>query len=570
MTDFNVFVEQAEYIDSESFQEWSIQHPDEDLIVRKLSRGGAKLIIGPRGCGKTTLMLKTFHKILGNKRSTAFPIYVNFKSSLKLEPLYKQKSNAVFWFNQWLLFKIYQGIFEAIDNLNLSDDVLNKIRNKIKFSKDEISNTTHYLELGNIEVLEHREIRLTYNDVENDVRLILNQLDKSRCILLLDDAAHAFSAEQQKDFFEFFRQMKSRYISPKAAIYPGVTMYPSTFHAGHDAEEIYVWIKPDSKNYLQFMHDLLERRFPKEIFQQLSKDKQLLNMLCFAAFGIPRALLNMIQSFIKVDPVSDAAQMQKFDRRSGLKAISDCYKSTYKIFDSLKDKLPIYKQFIYTGNDLFENMITAVKNFNKSKSIDRQSVTIAIAQPLPAELSRVLGFFQYCGLLLPKAPVSRGVKGVFELYVIHYAALTDKNAIFAKKAININNYSEAFLKRNAHEFTRVSIKTLFGSSDLSDKFPISLPPCHVCRTPRVNEHTKFCTNCGAQLRTASIFETLVSKDIGKLALTQHRVRTIKKYSNIRTIKDILIDHDYKELRSVPQIGPIWSNRIFRYAEEFIA
>jgi predicted AAA+ superfamily ATPase len=67
MDNYNLFVEQAEYIDDKSFNQWNIEHPDEEAIIRKLSQGGAKLIIGPRGCGKTTLMLKTYYKICYTK-----------------------------------------------------------------------------------------------------------------------------------------------------------------------------------------------------------------------------------------------------------------------------------------------------------------------------------------------------------------------------------------------------------------------------------------------------------------------------------------------------------------------
>lgn len=46
------FVEQAEYIDRAKFLELSAQHPDEVSILTNLMGGGAKLLIGPRGCGK--------------------------------------------------------------------------------------------------------------------------------------------------------------------------------------------------------------------------------------------------------------------------------------------------------------------------------------------------------------------------------------------------------------------------------------------------------------------------------------------------------------------------------------
>jgi len=88
--DENIFIEQAEYIDEAAFLKWGIEQPDENTIIRKLSQGGAKLITGPRGCGKTTLMLKTFNKLCADSKATSLPIYVNFKTSLQLEPLYKK------------------------------------------------------------------------------------------------------------------------------------------------------------------------------------------------------------------------------------------------------------------------------------------------------------------------------------------------------------------------------------------------------------------------------------------------------------------------------------------------
>lgn len=120
MIDPDLFIEQAEYISTSSFERWTIKHHDEATILKKLSQGGAKLITGPRGCGKTTLMLKTYYRLCGDEKSTSLPVYVNFKSSLKLEPLYKNNANAAYWFNQWLLFKVIQGLYKAVQDINLN------------------------------------------------------------------------------------------------------------------------------------------------------------------------------------------------------------------------------------------------------------------------------------------------------------------------------------------------------------------------------------------------------------------------------------------------------------------
>lgn len=202
--------------------------------------------------------------------------------------------------------------------------------------------------------------------------------------------------------------------------------------------------------------------------------------------------------------------------------------------------------------------------------MDRQSVSIAVQRPVPAELGKVLGFFQYSGLLMPRGEVSRGEKGVFELYSVHYAALIERNALLARRAVNIADFVEAFEKRHPHEFTRVNPRTLLGSEELADAFPLSLPPCQVCKTPRVNEAAKFCLNCGAKLQSISVFESLVAQGIEELPLTENRAEKIKQHSRIRTVKDILMDHDNRELRGVPRVGPVWAKRIYAHAEEYIA
>lgn len=563
MNEENIFIEQAEYINEDLFKKWNIDHPDEEVIVKKLSQGGAKLITGPRGCGKTTLMLKTYYKLCSQKRGSTLAIYVNFKTSLKIEPLYRKNINASYWFNQWLLLKIYQGLYKTLDNINIEppkDLLLNKVQ---------IDDVINKIELGFMEKVNMDTI-LTISMLEEEIKKILTCTNKNHCVLLLDDAAHAFSVEQQYDFFEFFRQIKSRIISPKAAIYPGITNYSSTFHVGHDAEEIDVWIKPEMANYSEFMLKILERRLPRYIYNKLSEQLDLLYIICYSSFGIPRALLNMVSSLYKDKTVNGIEEYEvKFTRQTVMKAISQTYTQVMNIFLSLKDKLPIYEKFVISGEHIFIKMVEEIKEYNKERSIDEQCVTIAIKKPLPSELSKVIEFFQYAGLVMYKKELSKGEKGVFELYDIHYSALIERNAFMGKKSIKSMDLAIALRKRNAHSFKRITANVLIGTDDIRSIFPLSLPPCPVCGTPRASEHTKFCGECGTALKTASIFEELVSNDISKLPLTTKRVQSIKKHSRIRTIKDILMDNDNRELRGVPQIGPYWAEKIYSYAEEYI-
>lgn len=561
MINSEIFTEQAEYLSGSSFEKWSISHQNEADTLRKLTQAGAKLITGPRGCGKTTLMLKAFNKLSSSKNGNGFPVYVNFKSSLKLEPLYKNNTNAAYWFNQWVMLKVVNGIYVTLIEMGFVDDFF-------RLSKDQTSKNIELLEMGRIDLLNDKEDQITLNDIHAVADEICDKVGKTRFILLLDDAGHAFSTEQQKDFFEFYRQIKSKRISPKAAVYPGVINYSSSFHIGHDAEEIDVWVKPNSDGYLDFMHSLLASRFDSSIFSSLKAEENLLNLMCFAAYGIPRALLNMISS-ICVEGENEEVSVN-INAKNTLKVIKNSYDSTYGIYDSLKIKLPMYRNFIDTGSNFYEQILKIVKEFNKGAEVGKQSSIIAIKRPVSAELEKVIGFFQYAGLLSPNGISNRGGKGVYELYEVHYAAIIDRNIFFSSRAINSEKYIEAFLNRPNHHYPRHSESSLMPEENLEKAFALALPPCEVCKSPRVSDHAKFCMECGAKLKDASIFEDIVNQDIKCLPITKNRADSIKDNSKIRKIKDILMDHDNKELRKVNMIGPHWAERIRNYAEEFIA
>lgn len=555
--DEKVFTEQAEYIDSANLENWHIEHPNEKLIMKKLCQGGAKLLTGPRGCGKTTLLLKAYNEM--RHRKDVFSVYVNFKTSLKIEPLYRKNTNGSYWFNQWLFLKIYKGIFKSLRDYEIADSI------DLVFNEKDIDSYINKIELGIVDEISTVNELLSISILEDEIKKILSVRGMSSCVLLLDDAAHAFSKEQQYDFFELFRNIKSREISPKAAIYPGVTNFSASFHVGHDAEEINVWIKVTDDDYIEFMTKLLQKRFPAEIFLQLTKDKDLLNLICYSSFGIPRALLNIVHNLWK----GKKSVEMDCSRNGILKSIRQVNGLFMNIYKSLEEQLPIYKEFVKKGDGIYETLLESLKQYNKEKDFFNQAVEVGIKKPIPVELDKVFNFLQYAGLLMYARELSRGENGRYAIYIINYGFLIEKNVFGGRTNIKNVELATALKTRNMHEYKRFTIESLLGEGDIRDMFPFSLPPCPKCHTPRISADTKFCSECGEKLVTPSLFEELVKNDISKLPLTSHRVETIKQNSTIRTIRDILMDKDHKELRGVPQVGAYWTNRIFSYAEEYI-
>lgn len=552
----DAFIEQAEYLDRGSFTSWVAVHPDEAKILRKLTQSGAKLISGPRGCGKTTLLLKAYYRLLSE--CEVIPVYVNFKHSLAMEPLYVAGDKGTFHFTQWVVMMIYEGLYKSLDDLGQSCE--------LSVSRQQVRARISGLEAMESSVGSFPVVGVA--QVEEDVCRLLSQLDRQRCVLFMDDAAHAFSPDQQRDFFDIFRQIKSSAISPKAAIYPGVTSYSASFHVGHDAEEVDVWVKPDRTGYLEFMHKVIEGRFSPDVVNGLFRNRDHLDFICYASFGIPRAFLSILYAL--VDDERDTGGLRELKRASVLAEVKRHYENSLKLFRSLAKKVPSLSKFVESGEVSLSHCLSSIKDYNKEKPVEKQSVSVALnTLDMSPELVRLFSLYQYAGLCIAKGQVSRGEKGRFEIFSMHYSGIIASNSLMGRKALNIADYVKAFSIRDAHEFTRIGPSVLTSGAPVEEYFELSLPPCSVCGAPRVNKDARFCSSCGARLTLSSAYKSLISQDISVLPLTDSRVAKIKAGSAIRQIKDVLLDREHKELLGVDRIGPFWAARIVRLAEEFV-
>lgn len=146
---------------------------------------------------------------------------------------------------------------------------------------------------------------------------------------------------------------------------------------GHDAEQIDAWIKPDSDGYLDFMRSLVGSRFPEENISNAG-NSELIDFMSFASFGVPRALLNMLQE-LTVGEDDDNLKL-RLTRADTLKAVKQHFTGTKKLFTSLSEKLPVYKSFISTGEAILVNSFKLIKAYNKDKTTYQQSVSIAIQE----------------------------------------------------------------------------------------------------------------------------------------------------------------------------------------------
>lgn len=551
----NVFEERAEYLSRVDLQQWTEVTPDSRKALAKLKAPGAKLLTGPRGSGKSTLLRAAYFDLIEGQQ--VLPIYVNYARSLALEPLFHHNANALAVFRQWVLMKIVIDASKAFEEVgaempsdlaDLSKDAAAYVE-ALAVSTDPPALARPVSPAAMVQMLERWA----------------RTMGRKRVVLLLDDAAHAFSPQQQREFFEIFRELRSSKVAPKAAVYPGITSYSPFMHVGHEAELIEAWTRPDSDDYLRIMRSLVARRLPPALVERLDGREDLVDLLALASFGLPRGFLVMLSQLLGVEEDEDTVPTVK----AADAAVATQASSVRGIFSSLAVKMPRYKRFVDVGSELERAMSRSLATFNRTREPAAKGVIVGLADPLSPELTKVLEMLEYAGLVRSAGTVSRGVKGVFNRYELHYAVVIVENALSLGKSASTSATVEALRTRDAHAFMRSRGTALLGA-DFAERCTLDLAPCQFCGTPRTSEVAQFCMKCGRPLSDASIYHELLKASIDQLPLTPKKLAGLLEHTSIRTVGDILLDDESKELRSVPYIGAIWSSRIHNYADEFVS
>lgn len=556
------FIEQAEYIERDKFISLTAEHPYESEIMKKLMGGGAKLLIGPRGCGKSTLMRKAYYGLLLDESMGTFPVYVNFKLSLKMEPYYVNGPNASYWFRAWLVLKIIRAIHDVLEE-NKTLKVPTHFPEKRK-----VEAAISALESNNATADQVDQFNISY--LSSSVEDLINENDMRRCVILIDDAAHSFSERQQEDFFDFFRAIKSKVLSPKAAIYPGITSHSASFHVGHDAEQIDAWVKPSGDQYEDFMLALARKRFEGTGVDIVSGNEEEIKFLAYAAFGIPRGFLSMLRAIFN-SPASYRGANGRLNKTKVLQLSRIGRDMSHSVYDSLGAKLPSYGSYVSNGSRLYQAILAQIKEFNKGKELEKQGLQFAIKLPIDADLDKVFGFLQYSGLIMSTGSILKGEKGAFSHYQVHIGDLTTENILVGSRTKSISSFLEVIRAPKRQAWPRLTSEGLLTAAGVrAQDFTLALPLCHVCATPRSNPDAKFCSNCGSQLKPSSTYEALVKKDISELPISQRMEKRIKENSKIRRVRDILMDSSKEALLGIPYIGKIRAQIIVGHAEEFVS
>ncbi|WP_350327095.1 zinc ribbon domain-containing protein [Pectobacterium aroidearum] len=549
------FEERADYLPLEIISKWSADSKHFRSIQKKLTQVGAKLLIGPRGTGKTHYMRHAYQSCLHDK-NLPLPLYISFNHYLRLETYIHERSNAIEIFHAWVLAKIVLACHEDY-NVFLLDSI----------TTDEIKRFVIDIEKQDYKP-EHDSI-ITYLNIESIKILIdtcANKEGRKRSVLLFDDAALTLTKEYMVEFFDIFRSIKTARISPKASVYPGTTQYGPRFHVGQDAEPVMIWQEVDQNDYISFMQELVRERFNRIV----DIDNEINQLLIYASFGIPRAYINLVRAY---NESSLKTKQAKFNS-----VIEERCKYLNDEYISIIDKLPQYDIYIKSGWSIFYKIISELKEINhanirKDGPNYKKTVSVGIEDLHSDKIERVISFLIEAGLLYELPSTSHGVGRTLRRFIPHYAFLIKEKVFSISRGFSSTNLAKILASPSEKHPLRRKLFSLIKKESI-EAISLTLPNCSNCGAKRLANNQKFCHQCAKQLIDESAFRLCMKKNLLELPLTDFQISVIKQ-TNFKTVEDVISSKNTAtEFMKVKQVAQkraaIIEFKVRTWVNEFLA
>lgn len=515
----------ADHIELDTLEQITAETEFYSGVLKKLMSRGSKVIVGPRGVGKTHHMRIAFKKCIGDANKP-FPVYVSFSKYLRLEPLKNQSAIAVQYFHCWVLCKILMGVRDAHLTLCPDDTEMALLGSSVEWKSIE----TFCDQIEKQQKLDWHENLLesvSVSFVTNVIESYIEKVRRKHCVLLCDDAALVLTQDYMIEFMDVFRSLKSQKISPKASVYPNTEFGPR-FHLGHDAEQVGCWPSLLDEEYESLFNEIYRKRFDSPISEGVK------SCFIYASFGVPRAFINLINSF---QMSSGASEQQKVNNviENQAKLVMDEYLSQAR-------KQPQFKEYVNAGRSIIDEAVRQISLENKKVlKLQRKQIVLGIKQgPTTRTIDIVTRFLEETGLIQKETPVKHGENRVYDRYVPHFTLLLAEGAFQIGRTGFVNTFIESIAyKREKHPYRKNSFAD-FDVENVLESVSLDLPNCASCDEPRVSESQRFCMNCGAELVNRSTFEMLIESKIEALPITDWQKMKIKEETQVETIGDIVM------------------------------
>lgn len=538
-------------------------------VTTELTNRALRTIVGPRGCGKTHMMRYAWLTCRDTK-SKPFAIFASFQRYFRLEPLLSSNAGAAQLFHSWVLARVLLSAKESCEAWSPKLDMASVVLESQGYPPDSLLTLATKLERN--QTIDGEWAAFSDSLSIERTKLVIDRLcegaGRKFTVLLLDDAAMTLTPDYLVEFLDIVRSLKSSTIAPKVSVYPGTTEMSPRFHEGQDAVSIPAWISVEDAEYESIMLDIAAVRVKN--LERIPQDAQAL--LRFAAFGIPRAYLTMLEDYLRG---GFRTAQQGVNR-----IINEHLAARLGEFRTLGKKIPKLEILVTYGEKLVHEVAKELKNYNRTLlPRHERGLTYGLrTEEKVALLDRTLKLLIEAGLIFNDGEVKHGSPiRIYHKYIPHSALMLNIGAFTGEEGSgSIKQNLEAIRYKPAKHPLRKSLASIVGD-DFVPSLNLALPRCAHCHEQRLADNQRFCHNCGQQLVDVSAFNQCLDTPITEVpGLTEwQRAQIAENLPFFRTIRDYLAKQDpAAELLTVWGFGKRRTARIVdvlnSYVDDFLS
>lgn len=396
-----------------------VETSQDRLIVDALKNRNPTILIGSRGVGKSFL-LRVAQKELQDSFDTEriFPVYISFvRSSLLLSTDPDQ-------FKHWMLARICSSIMRALHKAGMLGGLPKSIHllaggpvsQKIGLTKVEEIAEAYENSWKQPQSIVNIDGLPSIDDFKDALEDLADTLAISRFVLFIDEAAHIFLPEQQRQFFTLYRDLRSHCITCNAAVYPGVTSFGETFQPVHDATMLSIDRDVLSSDYVDNMREIVQKQADSSLLTHIAQNGKNFAILAYAATGNPRLLLKTLARTPKVNSQQVNETIREFYRTD-----------IWSEHSTLSEKYAGHKAIIDWGRNFIEgHVIPDLKGKNEQYLPSEKSTSAFfwVHRDTPEIVKEALRVLAYTGIVVEHAigiKASRGEIG--KRYLVNLGCL---------------------------------------------------------------------------------------------------------------------------------------------------
>lgn len=298
------FFFRTEDIRPDEVMEYFVESKQDRAIINSLKSRNPTIVLGSRGVGKSFLLRIAQNELMKSfDEERIFPVYMTFVRSSLLA------SGDQDQFKHWMIARICSAIVRSIAKAGLSSRAS---RSATALLGDSAGDFTKPSKLEAIADQYENSWQTpgsqpdttlipTVENLKDALEDLCAELNIRRFALFIDEAAHIFLPEQQRQFFTLFRDLRSHFVTCNAAVYPGVTSFGDTFQPAHDASLVYIDRDILSPDYVENMREIVEKQADSSILRDISANAKNFAILAYAATGNPRLLLKTLERSPKIN-----------------------------------------------------------------------------------------------------------------------------------------------------------------------------------------------------------------------------------------------------------------------------